>query len=185
MNEISVNKVFKRVSLENEGSEELIRILWIDQQNLVAQYISLSIKVAMPHPIRISDLRAAIENGFMVEASDPFSHASDEDLIPESYKAIRDRKWLVASYVWIKNTDKALLKKERPKLFDEAAKLFDFHPMEVRRTMSRFWQRGMAPNSLLPDLDKRSMKGVPKADTGNKRGRPSKVDSGDGPFLAP
>lgn len=172
MNEVNINKVFKRTSFENEGAEELIRIVWIDKQNLIAQYVSLSIKVAMPHPIKVVELCTAIENGFMAEASDPFAHVIAEEQIPHSYKAMRDRKWLVVSYVWAKNTDKVLFKAERPKLFDEAAQLFDLHPMEVRRTMSRFWQRGMTPNALLPDFDKRGMKGMPKADTGNKRGRP-------------
>ncbi len=172
MNGITINKVLKRIDAISEGVDELLRIVWINQDGRFAQYVSLSIGVAMPHPIRVSDIQFALENGFMANGDDPFARVVDESEIPESYKLIRERKWQIVTYVWDKNRERALLKKERPKLFEEAAKIFDVHPMDVRRTMSRFWQRGMVPNALLPDFDKRGSKGIQKADTTSKRGRP-------------
>lgn len=172
MNGIIVNKVMRRIKATSEGADELLRIIWISQDGRFAQYVSLAIDVAMPHPIKISDIQSAFESGFMSDGDDPFARVIDENEIPDSYRAIRERKWQIASYVWEKNTERALLKKERPKLFEEAANIFNVHPMDVRRTMSRFWQRGMVPNALLPDFDKRGLRGVQKADTMKKRGRP-------------
>lgn len=171
MNEIILNKVFQLItSAEDQG--ELIRLIWIHPNGQFAQYVSLSINVAMPHPIKVTKLQATIDNGFTAEADDPFARVFNEDEIPESYKIIRERKMQVVKYIWEKNTDRALLKNERPGLFAEAAGLFDFHPMEVRRIMSRYWQRGMVPNAMLPDYDKRGLRGIQAGGTERKRGRP-------------
>lgn len=172
MNEIIINKVFQRGNSINDSADELIRIIWISSDNQFAQYVSLSIDVAMPHPIKISDMQMAIDTGFMIEADDQFIRVTDDGEIPDNYQVIRDHKWQIAQYIWQRNIERALKKQTRPKLFEEAADLFNVHPMDVRRTMSRFWQRGMVPNALLPDFDKRGLRGIQKADTEYKRGRP-------------
>lgn len=178
MNEFAINAVFCKVAIENEN-EELVRIIWIDQNKRYMQYVSLSKEVAMPHPIKVTKFKELVDNGFMVETVDVFAKIIDEESIPDSYKVIRDMKWQVISFVWDKNKERTLLKMERPKLFEEAAKLFNMHPMEVRRMMSRFWQRGMIPNTLLPDYNKRGSKGQQKAETLNKRGRPREYYASD------
>ncbi|MBP2643844.1 MAG: transposase protein [Firmicutes bacterium] len=178
MNKLAINAVFSQTAMDNDA-EELIRIIWIDQSEKYMQYVSLSKDVAMLHPIKVEKFKELVDNGFLGEAVDPFARIIDEENIPESYKAIRDKKWQVVSLIWDRNKERALLKMERPKLFEEAAKLFNVHPMEVRRMMSRFWQRGMIPNALLPDYDKRGSKGRQKAETPNKRGRPREYYASD------
>lgn len=148
MNEFVINAVFCKTALENEA-KELVRIIWIDPNERYVQYVSLTKEVAMPHPIKIIKFKELVENGFMIEARDPFAKIIDEESIPDSHKAIRDKKWQIVSFIWDRNKERVLLKMERPKLFEEAAKLFHVHPMEVRRMMSRFWQRGIIPNALL------------------------------------
>lgn len=173
MNKVIVNQVYQKVSANMNSEKDLIRLIWISQDNKLAQYVSLSIDVAMPHPIKVSAILTALEDGFMIATDDPFSHNIDNDKVPESYKAIRDKRWQYVSFIWEQNRTRALLKKERPKLFDEVAQIFSVHPMEVRRTMSRFWQRGMTPNTLLPDFDKRGLRGIQKGNNvQQKRGRP-------------
>lgn len=166
MSEIAINTVFCKTT---EPPEHLIRIIWIDANREYLQYVSLSQKVSMPHPIKVVKFEELINNDFLAQVPDAFARVIDEEQILAHYKSIRDAKWKIIQFIWDRNKEKSLLKQERPDLFAEAAKLFNVHPMEVTRMMSRFWQRGMIPNALLPDYYKRGSRGL---DTKIKRGRP-------------
>jgi len=129
----------------------------------------------MPREYPLSTLLSLYDLEELMEIPDPFSRIISEEDIPIKYKAIRDSDWLIADYLWNNDTKEILSVSGREKCIADAAQKFNTYKNKILRVMSRFWQRGMHKNALLPDYDKCGMKGLSKRISEKKRGRPLKM----------
>ena len=174
MKEICVNKVF--CIRDDKNKTELFRIISVDDTNEFIHTVSLETQVSMPKVMKVKKIINLIESGFIIDADDPWILIIEENSIPAEYKKIRHERWQIVDYIWNENRKRVLDKRMRVALFEEASHKYQTYPNAVRRVLSRFWQRGMTPNTLLPDYDKRGSHG---SDTDNKRGRPKKYYAAD------
>lgn len=67
-------------------------------------------------------------------------------------------------------------KRGRETKIKEIAEELNVTPTKVKKLLSRYWQRGMNKNAMLPDYANSGGKGRTKALTNNKIGRPRRVN---------
>ncbi len=174
MKGIYSNQVFCISSAKNES--ERYRVISVDDTNEFIHIISLETQVSMPKVIKMKKIINLIELGFIIDADDPWILVIDENSISDEYKKLRNDRWPIIDYVWNQNCIRVLDKRMRVELLEETSRKYQTYPNAIRRILSRFWQRGMTPNTLLPDFDKRGSHGF---DTDTKRGRPKKYNAVD------
>ena len=167
---IFYNQVYQYV---NDEKENRIRVIEVDNQ--IVYYVELNGDTAMPKKIGLKTLEDEIEEGILLAVSDPYfmSH-DDRNLTPKQIEK-RDEDWKVINSSWEELKWQLLEKKTRDLTFDEIAEKFNLKKLKVKRLFTRFWQRGLNKNALLPDYNKSGGKGKERDLSGaNKVGRPRK-----------
>ena len=174
MSNIYVNMVLQVAPLNEKDKTKSLRIIWINEDNTFCYYVNLEGECPLPKWKIVSKLKDEIESGHLFEVSDPFAMVIDEKSIPDKYREIRDSNWKIVDFLWNSETKDVLVKEKRMKFIKEAAEKFNTYEKRIIRIISRFWQRGMNKNALLPDYSNSAAKGQEKGDNGIKRGRPRK-----------
>lgn len=173
MSDVHVNMVLQLAS-SNENEQKLIRVIWLNEDNTYCYCINLEGECPLPKGKIVSKLIAEIESGHFTEISDPFAIVVDEKDIPPKYKQIRDANWEIVDFLWNTQNKDILFKDKRMECIKESADKFNTYEKKIIRIISRFWQRGMNKNALLPDYSNTAAKGREKGENGIKRGRPKK-----------
>jgi len=172
---IFYNRVYQYVNSEMENR---IRIIELDDP--IVYYVELNGDTAMPKKISLKTLEDEIDAGMLLAISDPFlmSH-DDKNLTPKQIEK-RDEDWEVINSTWEDYKWQLIEKKTRELAFDQIAEKFNFKKLKVKRIFTRFWQRGLNKNALLPDYNKSGGKGKERDLAGvNKVGRPRKYALSD------
>lgn len=170
-------RIIENMVLQYESEEHSkIRIIWINPSNKHAYFVSLKGSTSMPQIISLSNLRNQIEDETLLIVPDPYIINIQEENIPAKYKKIRDENWSIISEVWT-NDKEILIKSKRKNILKEAAKKHNISEKKVKRILSRFWQRGMTKNALLPDYSNSGAKGKKRTPGNRKRGRPRKYSN--------
>ncbi|HAD78635.1 MAG TPA: transposase, partial [Flavobacteriaceae bacterium] len=167
---IFYNQLYQYVNNEKENR---IRIIELDDS--IVYYVELNGDTAMPKKISLKTLEDEIDAGVLLAISDPFftSH-DDKNLTPKQIEK-RDEDWEVISSTWEDYKWQLLEKKTRDLAFDQIAEKFNLKKLKVKRLFTRFWQRGLNKNALLPDYNKSGGKGKERnLASANKVGRPRK-----------
>lgn len=116
-----------------------------------------------------------IEAGILLAVSDPFFMSQDDKYLTPKQVEKRDGDWEVINSSWQELKWQLLEKKTRDVTFDEIAEKFNLKKLKAKRLFTRFWQRGLNKNALLPDYNKSGGKGKERDLSGaNKVGRPRK-----------
>lgn len=157
------------------GVAKSMRIIWISEGGKHVFFVHLEGDTCMPKYLPVSMLEANIEEGVLREIPDPFKYVKDEESIPQEHRNLRDQSWKVVKELWFKPEPDVLFKNHRNQSISEAAMKFGLSPIQVKRIITRFWQRGMNKNALLPDLSNCGGKGKSRKATDKKRGRPPKI----------
>ena len=158
MNRIKENLVLQYIKEDNKK----IRIIWIGERYDICYYVNIFSSTAMPIAENINDLESLLDNNDIVIASDPFEFDGDDSKIPEEHKRNRDKAVEIIDFLWRSDKSQMLYKSSRNNMFKKAAERFGKSEKFIRRTISRFWQRGMVNNALLPDYENRGGKGIRK-----------------------
>jgi len=154
---ISINTVYQFVQ-ENER----IRIIYIDYHSELCAYVFIEKSLSMPIVEMISIIEKEYEQNNLVEVLDPyFTMKSDEDLSKLEIQK-RDVAWKIIENYWELRKADILSKKSRMQVFQEIVDKENVPLTTVRRIFSRFWQRGMNRNAMLPDYAKSGGKGKEK-----------------------
>lgn len=154
---ITFNSVYQLV---NENKR--IRITHINTPKNLCVYVYLEQAFSMPIVESISVLEMKYENADIVEITDPyFMIKSDKDLTDVEILK-RDDSWRIIETYWEERKGDILSKKTRMSVFQEISSVENIPVVTVRRIFSRFWQRGMNRNALLPDYAKSGAKGKEK-----------------------
>jgi len=131
--------------------EEKSRMRIIELESSIVYFVDLHGDTSMPKSIIIEDLENEIEGDLLLLISDPFLKSySDKDLTDKQIQK-REEDWKVASVGWENYKDQLLDKKTREATLQQLAEQFEIPKIKVKRIFSRFWQRGLNKNALLPD----------------------------------
>lgn len=105
---------------------------------------------------------------------DPFARIINEKELTEVQVNKRNENWKFIERYWESNKYELLEKKYRENKLIEIANSSDMSLTKVKKIFSRYWQRGMNKNALLPDYVNSGGKGKEKKLSNLKVGRPTK-----------
>ncbi|MDJ0577722.1 MAG: DDE-type integrase/transposase/recombinase [Xenococcaceae cyanobacterium MO_234.B1] len=165
--------------LDDSGETTVERIVWLDENYILAFLFDINTNKGVPYPKRISEIEEAIAEGYALKLkSDPWLKIVTEDNLSEKEKEIRNRAWDVISE----------LVQQEPDIFDRSIRgslvnkaIIDYKEKIIKKTiygyLRKYWQRGKNKNALLPDYYNSGGKGKTKNySSGKKRGRPRKYN---------
>lgn len=165
---IAINSVFKYI----EGK----RIRIIDTIDEFVYLVDIDASTSMPKKELIKIIEEEIECEKLILIKDPFAKIIDEATLSKVQIYKREEDWeLILKYLEI-NKRKLLEKSTRNSTLKEIAYSSNLSLSKVKKVFSRYWQRGMNKNSLLPDYMNSGGKGKNKRLSENKVGRPKKAD---------
>lgn len=154
---ISFNTVYQHVS-----NGEQIRIIYVDYKHDICAYVFLFSNLSIPIITMLTDLEHEYNSNHLVMITDPFLlMKKDKDLTSKEISK-RNESWKIIEKYWEPRKNDFLSKSKRMGAFREIADTENISLMTVRRIFSRFWQRGMNRNALLPDYAKSGGKGKEK-----------------------
>ena len=143
---ILVNSVFKYVDIDNG---ERIRIIETDEEN--AYVVNIDSASSMPKVEKLQQLEEEIDAEKLVLVKDPFSKILEDKELTEVQIKKRDLDWQLIEKYWEDNKGKILQKSYRSKVFKRISDESGVSLSTVKKLFSRFLQRGMNKNALLPD----------------------------------
>ncbi len=167
---IFYNQVYQYTDKEEKNR---IRVIEIDSD--VTYFVELHGVTSMPKRATTMELEAEIQSDILLHIPDPFAkNYSDKDLTEKQIQK-RDEDWSIVSEGWANLKDELLNKKVRDQAFNKLAYRYNTSKIKVKRVLTRFWQRGLNKNALLPDYMYSGGKGKERnLTTDAKVGRPRK-----------
>ncbi|WP_294370809.1 transposase family protein [uncultured Clostridium sp.] len=168
---ISINSVFKYVDVDDG---ERIRIVELDENYVYI--VNIDAVTSMPRKESINKIIEEIECNKLIRIKDPYIKIIEDDELSQVQLSKRNEDWGFIEKYWETYKDDILNKTKRSKAFksicDESGKGMN----KVKRLFSRFWQRGMNKNALIPDYDKSGGRGKEKKLNSIKTGKPRRAD---------
>ncbi|WP_061312747.1 Mu transposase C-terminal domain-containing protein [Clostridium botulinum] len=168
---IDINSVYKYVE---DSKEEKIRI--IDIIDDYTYIVSINGVTSMPRKELLATILQDINAEKLILTKDPYSRIIDETSLSELQISKRDFDWKVILKFWNENKMELLEKKYRNKIFKEISEQVGISVPKVKKLFSRYWQRGMNKNSLLPDYINSGARGKERKLTDIKVGRPKRAN---------
>lgn len=158
--------------LQWSDEDRMERVLWIDPGGAGLYAIDIDSASALPI-FRDSSLieQAEAAGTVSVTADDPWFRIIDEAQLSPKQKESRDRAWRIIRPI-ILEQPAVFLADERGPMVRRAMIEHSVTNQTVYRLLRRYWQRGLAPSTLIPDFHKCGAPGREKPITGRKRGRP-------------
>lgn len=168
---IEINSVYKYV---DDVSKERIRV--IDMIDDYIYIVNIDGATSMPRKELIETIVQEITTEKLVAIKDPFVRIIDEKNLSELQISKRENDWKIILKFWNPNKIGLLEKKYRNKIFEEISEQAGISVPKVKKLFSRYWQRGMNKNALLPDYINSGARGKERKLADVKVGRPRKVD---------
>jgi Integrase core domain/Mu transposase, C-terminal len=163
--------------VDDAGESRVERIVWIDENHIIAFIFDINTNKSLPALKRISEIEEAISEGLALKLkSDPWFKIITEDNLSEKEIEIRDKIWNII----------ADLVEQEPEIYDRKLRgslvmqaIAQSSDKIAKKTiygyLRKYWQRGKTKNSLIPDYSNSGGKGKTRKDsTSIKRGRPRK-----------
>lgn len=157
---------------EANGENQLERILWIDEGNVICYTVNIEKPKAYPYKRKISDLQQLFtENLLALVDNDPYTFIyQDEGQISEKNRLLRDDRWKSIESIVLKEPD-VYERKKRGSLVSLAVESTGKNKKLLYQYMVQYWQRGKVKNALLPDYKNSGGRGKEKTYTDQKNGR--------------
>jgi hypothetical protein len=168
---IVANSVFKYID-----SEDGKRIRIIDIIDKYVYLVNIDANTSMPQKEFLTTIEEEIEGQKLMEIRDPFSRAINEKKLSQAQIEKRNAAWEFIEKYWEINKYELINKSSREHKLKEIADDSSLSVLKVKRILSKYWQRGMSKNALLPDYINSGGKGKAKNLSDTKVGRPSKVN---------
>ncbi|NFN95153.1 DDE-type integrase/transposase/recombinase [Clostridium botulinum] len=168
---IDINSVYKYV---DDSNEEKIRII-----DIIDDYIyivSIDGATSMPRKELLETILQDVNAEKLILLKDPYSRIIDETSLSELQISKRDFDWQVILKFWNENKIELLEKKYRNKIFQKISNQVGISVPKVKKLFSRYWQRGMNKNSLLPDYINSGARGKERKLSDIKVGRPKRAN---------
>lgn len=163
--------------VNNTEETKVERIIWIDENYVLAFVFDINTNKGVPNAKRISEIEEAIEEETAIKLkSDPWLKIVTEDNLSEKEIEIRDKIWKIIAEI-VEQEPEVYDRQLRGSLVNDAiAKSTDkIAKKTIYGYLRKYWQRGKTKNSLIPDYFNSGGKGkARKASNSIKLGRPRK-----------
>lgn len=166
---IYINQVFQYVA-------DSIRIRVIDIEDSNVYIVNIDTSSAMPQKGLYTILLTDIKQGELLAINDPYAKAVHENELTDVQIRKREEDWETIQKYCVPNMKELLRKHGRESKIQEIVSESNLGKTKVKKLLSRYWQRGMTKNALLPDYSNSGGKGKTKNLTQSKVGRPRKVN---------
>ncbi|OAB35658.1 hypothetical protein PMSD_12985 [Paenibacillus macquariensis subsp. defensor] len=135
--------------LQYTADSQRIRIIEIEESNVYV--VNIDTTSAMPKRELYNHLELELTQGELLIISDPFAKAiPDSELTPVQINK-RDEDWVTVENFILPNMRELLKKLGREAKIVEIAARSGLGKTKVKKLLSRYWQRGMSKNAMLPD----------------------------------
>lgn len=161
----------------NVDEDSRIRIIHIDDP--IYFWVDIDTKTAVPNQDMINNLINDIDHKRIIRIPDPYFRSISDESLSETQIRNRDQDWTIFEEYMLGDIDLFLNKRtrvERLKIVSDAAGVKE---IKIRRILTRYWQRGMNKNALIPDYDRSGAKGSERKPSEKKIGRKRASESGD------
>lgn len=166
---IYINQVFQYVT-------DSKRIRVIDIEELYVYIVNIDSSTAMPLKELYSSLFTDVQQGELLAISDPYAKVISENDLTEVQIRKREEDWGSIQKYCVTNMQELLHKQGRENKIREIVRDSNLGRTKIKKLLTRYWQRGMTKNAMLPDYSHSGGKGRTKALTNAKAGRPRKVN---------
>lgn len=159
--------------LADKITNNVFRVLWIDEGNKVVYLIDIGLNKAHPFKRLVDEVNEdlVLENLIKIK-QEPFI-VPMEILDNEKHIFIRDNAWNVIKDI-VKQEPEIYEKAKRTKLVNHVMEMHGVSYPAVHKYLQKYWQRGKTIDALLPDFHKSGAKGMERIPGSTKRGRPRK-----------
>ncbi len=123
-----------------------------------------------------SVLQTDIKQGELLMVMDPYAKAIPDNELTEVQIRKREEDWYIVEKYILHNMSELLNKQGRENKIQEIVKDSGLGKTKVKKLLSRYWQRGMNKNAMLPDYANSGGKGRSKSLKNTKIGRPRRVN---------
>jgi Mu transposase, C-terminal len=165
---IHINQVF-------QYSSNSRRIRVIDIQESYVYIVDIDTTSAMPTTELYTSLETDINQGELLAVSDPFVKAILDNELTEVQFKKREEDWDIVEKFIIPNMNNLLKKKGREQQISEIVEQTGLGKTKIKKILSRYWQRGMSKNAMIPDYSNSGGRGKEKTLSSKKVGRPRRV----------
>ncbi|GLC89708.1 Mu transposase C-terminal domain-containing protein [Lysinibacillus piscis] len=155
--------------------KDSLRIRIVEIEESYVYIVNIDANTSMPKKELYSSLVTDIEQKECLIIADPFARAIAEDELTKIQIQKRDTDWEIIQTYCLKHMNSLLKKNGREIKIKEIAEELNVTPTKVKKLLSRYWQRGMNKNAMLPDYANSGGRGKTKKLSNDKVGRPRKV----------
>lgn len=152
------------------------RIRIIEMEVPYVFIVDIGATSSMPKKELYSNLTTEIKQGELLVISDPYAKVISDNDLTEVQINKREEDWEIIQKHCLQIMQMLLQKQGREKKIQEIAKETKLSPFKIKKLLSRYWQRGMTKNALLPDYSNSGGKGKIKTLTNEKVGRPRRIN---------
>src|SRR5699024_10084617 len=166
---IYINQVFQYVT-----DSKRIRVIDIEEPHVYI--VNIDTSRAMPRKELYSSLTTDIKQGELLAISDPYAIMISEGDLTEVQIRKREEEYKTIEKYCIHNVQELHSKQGRENKIIEVVKDSNVGKTKIKKFLTRYWQRVMTKNAMLPDYSNSGGKGKTKALTKEKVGRPRRVN---------
>ncbi|MBY5231982.1 transposase, partial [Bacillus paranthracis] len=151
------------------------RIRIIEMEEYYVFIVDIDAISSMPKKELYSNLIEEAQQGELLLISDPFAKVIIDSELSDLQIQKRDEGWSIIQHYCLGHMEALLQKGGREKKIKEIADESGTSSTKIKKLLSRYWQRGMTKNAMLPDYSNSGGKGKTKTLNKAKVGRPRKV----------
>ena len=159
--------------LQYTADSQRIRIIEIEES--YAYVVNIDTTSAMPKRELYSHLELELAQDELLIVADPFARAIPDSELTPVQRSKRDEDWATVEKFILPNMNELLKKHGREAKIIEIASESGLGKTKVKKLLSRYWQRGMNKNAMLPDYANSGGRGKTKKLSDEKVGRPRRV----------
>lgn len=150
-----------------------IRVIEIDKSYVYI--VDIDAISSMPKKEIYANLVTEIQQGELLIISDPFAKGVIDSEFTTQQIQKREEGWSIIQQYCFPHLKTLFQKKGREQKIKEIAEESRTSSTKIKKLLSRYWQRGMSKNALLPDYSNSGGRGKSKTSTKEKVGRPRRV----------
>lgn len=159
--------------LQYSADSQRIRIIEIEESYVYV--VNIDTTSAMPKRELYNHLELELNQGQLLIVADPFARAIPDSELTPVQKSKRDEDWQAVETYLLPNMNELLKKQGREAKIVEILEQSGLGKTKVKKLLSRYWQRGMNKNAMLPDYANSGGRGKTKKLSDEKVGRPRRV----------
>lgn len=176
MNKLIVNSIIKNIDTDSTR-----RILWISPDYQYVYTINIFSNSFSPNLEIVSDIVIDIKSGLIAEVEEPYKNIYWEENITEKQKNSRDYAWGIIKFIYGIAPEPSIFEsKARGEAIRKTMEEYGISRTTVNKYVSRYWQRGMTLNSLIPDTTNCGAPGKERKPGKNKLGRKREYSDSEG-----